>query len=132
MALLTPTNCTASIYTGSNANAPYTLGALRATVKGYLQAVVQGGRLGSANWLKWTHILLLDRSVKIQDAYASQQDPARNNALGDTVVIADSGGVNKTAYYVVFVEQIARGTPGQHQRVYLDRFQPNAWPNDAT
>jgi hypothetical protein len=47
------------------------------------------------------------------------------------VVVTDSGGVNQTAYYVVFVEQIARGTPAQHLRCYLDRFQPDAWPNDA-
>lgn len=129
---LSTTNCTISIYTGSSAAAPYTFGALRSTQKGLLIASLQAGRLGSASWLKWTHILLLDKSVPIQDAYNSQLDPARDNTRGDTVVLTDSGGSNKTAYYVVFVEQIARGTPQQHQRVYLDRFQPNTWPNDAT
>jgi hypothetical protein len=132
MGLPAPSNVTVKIYTGSSANNPYTFGALRSQVKGVLIPAVQGGRLGSASWLKWTHILLLDKSVKIQDAYNSQLDPARNNQSGDTVVVTDSGGPNQTAYYVVFVEQIARGTSAQHQRVYLDRFQPNAWPNDGT
>ena len=131
MVLLTPPNVTVSIYAGASAGSPYSFGTLRATVKGVLIPEVQSGRFGSANWLKWTHRLLVPSNTQIQDAYNSQLDPGRNNALGDTVVVTDSGGVNRTAYYVVFVEQISRGTPAQHLRCYLDRFQPNAWPNDA-
>lgn len=132
MALLTPSNCIVSIYAGSNALSPYSLGPLRATVAGYLEARTQDGRYGSALWLKWTHWLLVDAEVDIRDAYNSQLDPNRNNASGDTVVLLDSAGISQTAFYVVFVEQIARGTFAAHQRVYLDRFQPSAWPTDGT
>src|SRR6516225_6420932 len=110
MALLVPANVTVSIYAGSNAASPYSLGALRSTVKGYLRARVQDGRLGSASWLKWTHWLLLAPGVDIRDAYNSQLDPSRNNSLGDTVVLLDSGGVKQTALYVAFVEEVSRGT----------------------
>jgi hypothetical protein len=131
MALIVPTNCSVTIYQGSNASAPYTLGAVRSSTSGYLEPAVQNGRFGSASWLKWTHILLIPPEVEIHDAYNSQLDPARNNALGDTVILLDSGGVNRTAFYVVFIEVIGRGTSAAHQRVYLDRFAPSAWPDDA-
>ena len=44
--------------------------------------------------------------------------------------LQDVGG-RKTAYYVVFVEVVARGTAQQYMRVYLDRFTPNGWPTDS-
>jgi hypothetical protein len=131
MALLVPTNVNVSIYRGANPGSPYTLGSLVVSTKGYLKPVAQSGRFGSASWLKWTHILLLAPTVDVRDAYNSQLDPSRDNTRADTVVLLDSGGANKTAYYVVLVEQVSRGTPAAHLRVYLDRFQPNAWPNDA-
>jgi hypothetical protein len=133
MALVSTTNVTVSIYAGSNAASPYALGALRngGPVKGYLMPKVQDGRFGSALYLKWTHWLLLNPTVDIRDAYNSQLDPARNNALGDTVIELDASGVKKTAWYVVFVELIGPGTPSSYLRCYLDRFQPSAWPTTA-
>jgi len=131
MALLVPVNVTVSIYAGSNTSSPYSLGALRSTVKGYLKGRVQDGRFGSASWLKWTHWLLLAPGVDIRDAYNSQLDPARNNSLGDTVILLDSGGMKQTAFYVAFVEEVSRGTQAVHLRAYLDRFQPSNWPTDA-
>jgi hypothetical protein len=68
----------------------------------------------------------------VRDAYNSQLDPGRNNNNADTVILLDSTVAGReTAYYVVFVEIVARGTPQQHTRVYLDRFLPNAWPTDS-
>jgi hypothetical protein len=131
MALLLTTNVTVSIYRTANASSPYSLGSLSATVKGYLKPMVQNGRFGSASWLKWTHWLLLGPTVDIRDAYNSQLDPSRNNTIADTVILLDSGGVKKTAFYVAFVEQVSRGSPVQHLRAYLDRFQPSAWPVDS-
>jgi hypothetical protein len=131
MALLVPPNVTVSIYAGSNAATPYTLGALRSTVRAYLMPKVQDGRFGSALWLKWTHHLLLPPGTDIRDAYNSQLDPARNNAKGDTVILLDSGGVKQTAFYVAFVEVLSRGNLAQYVRTYLDRFQPQTWPTDA-
>ncbi len=132
MSLPMPPNVTVDIYRNSSAASPLPDGTpAAANVKGYLAPWVQSGRFGSANWLRWTHILYLDPSVDVRDAYNSQLDPARNNALADTVVITDSGGAKKTPYYVVFVELAFRGTSYAQLRVYLDRFQPSQWPVDS-
>ncbi|MFN4259768.1 MAG: hypothetical protein ACK4RK_10755 [Gemmataceae bacterium] len=131
MALPLQPNVTARIFRNANPADPYPPGTPAATAPGYLEPAMVAGRLGTAEWLKWTHILYLEPTVDIRDAYNSQLDPARADTLADTVELLDSGGTNKTAYYVVFVEQVQRGTPFSHLRVYLDRFAPNAWPNDA-
>jgi hypothetical protein len=131
MALLVATNVSVSIYAGSNPANPYAVGALRATVKGYLKPRVQDGRLGSALWLKWTHWLLLPPGTDVRDAYNSQLDPSRDSTKGDTVVLLDSGGVKQTAFYVAFVEVVGKGGPAAYVRAYLDRFQPQSWPTDA-
>jgi hypothetical protein len=131
MTLAVPSNVTVSIYAGSNPGSPYAVGALRSTQQGYLLPRVQDGRFGSAQWLKWTHWLLLNPGVDVRDAYNSQLDPSRNNALGDTVIELDAAGVNKTAWYVAFVELVGAGTPAAHLRCYLDRFQPSGWPTTA-
>jgi hypothetical protein len=133
MALLLPPNVTVNIYRTASPGTPYILGAAGPqNVKGYLKPAVQNGRFGSALYLKWTHILYLDPSVDVRDAYNSQLDPARNNALADTVVLLDAANApTKVAFYVSFVEQVARGTPASYLRAYLDRFQPSAWPTSA-
>ena len=132
MALLLPVNVSVDVYRTANPGAPYTLGALSASgVRGHLKPAVQNGRFGSATWLKWTHVLYLPPGTDVRDAYNTQLDPSRQNNNADTVVLTDSGGVNKTPFYVVFVEQAYRGTPLAQLRVYLDRFQPSAWPVDS-
>ena len=97
----------------------------------YLNAAVADGRFGSANWLCWTHVLFLPPGTDIRDAYNSQQDPSRTNSNGDTVIVNGVSDSNKTAYYVVFVEVIARGSADTYLRAYLDRFAPSAWPTDS-
>lgn len=133
MALPMPANVTVDIYRTANPSSPYTVGAAGpAGVKGFLKPLVGTGRHGTANWLKWTHVLYLPPSTDVRDAYNSQLDPARNNTIADTVILKDStNSARKTAFYVVFVEVALRGTPFDHLRVYLDRFQPSAWPIDA-
>jgi hypothetical protein len=127
-----PANVTVDIYRGSNPQAPLPVGTPAvAGVKGFLTPVVQTGRHGTAQYLKWTHILTLPPGTDIRDAYNTQLDPARNNNGADTVVLTDSGGVQKTPYYVVFVELAFKGTPLAQIRAYLDRFQPSAWPVDS-
>lgn len=132
-ALPMPPNVTVDIYRTANPSSPYTLGALcAADVKGFLKPVVSQGRYGSASWLNWTHVLYLPPGTDVRDAYNSQLDPARNNTIADTIIVKDSSNsAKKTAFYVVFVELKLRGTPAAHLRVYLDRFQPYAWPTDA-
>jgi hypothetical protein len=133
MALLLPVNVSVDVYRTANPGAPYTLGALSASgVRGHLKPAVQNGRFGSATWLKWTHVLYLPPGTDVRDAYNTQLDPARDNTKGDTVILKDATVLTtKTAFYVVFVEQVARGTPAAYLRVYLDRFAPNAWPTNA-
>lgn len=125
---LPPSNVTFDLFRGSNSASPYTLGALvQAGVAGTLQGVVRSGRNGAASWLKWTHLLTVALGLDIRDAYNSQLDPSRNDALADTVILYDSTSpTRKVAYYVVYVERVAN-----QLQVYLDRFQPSAWPNDA-
>lgn len=133
MSLPMPANVTVDIYRTANPSAPYTLGTPGAAgVKGYLKPLVGSGRNGTASWLKWTHLLYLPPEIDVRDAYNSQLDPARNHTLADTVILKDSTTpAKRTAFYVVFVEVALRGTHSAHLRVYLDRFQPSAWPLDA-
>lgn len=133
MSLPTPANVTVDIHRTTNPSSPYAAGspAVR-DVPGFLKPVMPSGRSGTASWLRWTHVLYLPPEIDIRDAYNSQLDPARNDTLADTVILHDSAvSGRKTAYYVVFVEVVARGSPAQHLRVYLDRFAPNAWPTDS-
>jgi hypothetical protein len=132
MALPMPANVNVTVYRTANPGAPYTFGAqVYASLPGYLVPVVHTGRFGSATWLKWTHMLMVGPGNDIRDAYNSQLDPARDNTKADTIVLQDSvNQTNPTAYYVVFVEQIGRGTASEYLRVYLDRFAPT-WPSDA-
>jgi hypothetical protein len=126
-----PSNVTVDIYQGANPSSPVPGGAPRLSgVPGYLRPDVYRGRHGSASWLRWTHILVLQSGTDVRDAYNSQLDPSRNNSAADTVVVKDSNG-NKVPYYVVFVEDAFRGTSYAQLRVYLDRFQPQQWPSDA-
>lgn len=131
--LFMPPNCCVDIYRTANPASPYPGGAPAVEcAPGFLKPAVQHGRFGSAEWLKWTHVVYLPPGTDIRDAYNSQLDPARNDAAADTVIIKDTAiSGRKTAYYVVFVELVARRTPVQHLRVFLDRFAPNGWPTDS-
>jgi hypothetical protein len=133
MSLPLPINVTVDIYRTANPSSPYPGGSPAvAGVRGYLKPAMTNGRSGNASWLRWTHILYLPPGTDVRDAYNSQLDPARNNTLADTVILTDTTVPSrKTAYYVVFVEVIARGTPQQHLRAYLDRFLPSGWPTDS-
>lgn len=131
MALPLPSNVSVDIYQGANPANPVPGGAPRvAGVPGHLRPDIYRGRHGSANWLRWTHILILPPGTDVRDAYNSQLDPARNNSAADTIVVTDSAG-KKDPYFVVFVEEAFRGTSYVQLRVYLDRFQPQQWPSDG-
>ena len=133
MSLPVAANVSVDIYRNANPSSPYPSGSPAVPgVKGYLKAAVTNGRFGSASYLKWTHILFLPPGTDVRDAYNSQLDPARNNTIADTVILSDTSiSGRKTAYYVVFVEMVARGTGQQYVRAYLDRFLPNGWPTDS-
>jgi hypothetical protein len=76
----------------------------------------------SVNQLTWTHVMLVDVSVDIRDAYTGQSAWTWQ----DTVYIPTQTG---TGFNVVFVERVQRGTPHEHKRVYLDRQLPT-WPTN--
>lgn len=126
-------NVTVDVFRTANPSSPYPSGSPAVSgVNAYLRPAAQNGRFGSASYLKWTHILYVPPGTDIRDAYNSQLDPSRNNTIADTVILQDSSvSGRKTAYYVVFVEVVARGSAQQYMRVYLDRFLPNGWPTDS-
>jgi hypothetical protein len=129
---LTP-NVSVDIFRTANPSSPYPSGQPALSgVSGYLKPIVANGRYGTAQWLHWTHELFLPPGTDIRDAYSSQLDPARNNSLADTVIVHDSTNPSiETAYYVVIVQIMDRGTSAEHVRAYLDRFLPNSWPTDS-
>ena len=133
MSLSLPINVKVDIYRTVNPSSPYPGGSPAVeAVPGHLRPAASNGRSGTADYLKWTHILFLPPGVDVRDAYNSQLDPARDNTKADTVILKDSAVAGrKTAYYVVFVEVVNRGGAEQHLRVYLDRFAPSAWPTDS-
>ena len=133
MSLPLPPNVSVDVFRTANPASPYPGGSPAvAGARGYLKPAEANGRFGSAAWLKWTHVLFLPPDTDIRDAYNSQLDPARTNSNADTVILQDTTiSGRKTAYYVVFVEVVARGGPQHHIRAYLDRFAPSAWPTDS-
>ena len=91
MSLPLPANVTVNIYRTANPSSPYPGGSPAVSgVPGYLKPAAPNGRFGSAQWLKWTHILYLPPGTDIRDAYNSQLDPARDNTVADTVILADT------------------------------------------
>jgi hypothetical protein len=70
------------------------------------------------NTLTWTHIMLVDDSTDIRDAYTGQE----TSSVQDSVYIPDHTG---TQYLVIFIEEMGMGTASAHKRVYLDRQTPN-------
>jgi hypothetical protein len=91
----------------------------------YLQPDWRGGAAGGmrqVNALTWTHVMLVDATIDIRDAYTG----AATVSPQDTVFIPDDGG---TQFNVVFVERLERGTPNEHKRVFLDRQTPS-WPTN--
>lgn len=122
-----PPNVTASIYRGWNSSSPFPAGgtAPAATVSGLLKHHMKNGIRGRAIALFWTHLLYVDESVDIRDAYATQlagEDPTQ----ADTVVIGSHPVPGECcAFLVVLVQHLPEQ---QTKRVYLDRVLPIQGP----
>ena len=65
---------------------------------------------------RWTHLLYVTAAVDVRDTWP--------NTPANQVYIPDK---NNTAFEVVFVELVNRGTPAAYKRVYLNRQAPT-WP----
>ena len=65
---------------------------------------------------RWTHLLTVDAGVDVRDTWP--------NAPVNRVFVPDR---NNTAFEVVFVELVNRGTPASYKRVFLNRQAPT-WP----
>ncbi len=122
MSLPISTNTTCDIYrTGvSPPSSPATAG-----VPCVLQPDWRGGNEAGdreVNTLAWTHVMLVDVSVDIRDAYTGHM----TSTLQDTIYVPDQSG---TAFNVMFIERVQRGTPQEHLRVFLDRQTPS-WPTN--
>ena len=122
MALPIPANTTCAIYragTGPPA-APVVK-----NVPCFLQCDWRGGQEAGEHVvaaLVWTHVMLLDVSVDIRDAYSGQCTVTAQ----DTIYIPDE---TATGFLVVFIERLQRGTAHEHKRVFLDRKTPT-WPSN--
>ncbi|GIW79438.1 MAG: hypothetical protein KatS3mg105_1245 [Gemmatales bacterium] len=117
-------NVTCDIYRGFAASAPYPLEGTPAAVAGVralLKHHLQNGRFGFASGsLKWTHVLVLDKTIDIRSAYQAWPANPIANANADTVLIRDYPLPGQcTAFVVVMVE-----IEGDQRRAYLDRLQP--------
>jgi hypothetical protein len=115
-------NATCDIYRAgaSPPAAPATAGAAC-----FLQADWRGGNEAGdreVNTLAWTHVMLVDVSVDIRDAYTGHM----TSTAQDTIYVPDQSG---TAFKVMFIERVQRGTPQEHKRVFLDRQTPS-WPTN--
>lgn len=127
MSLLLPVNAVVDVYRGFNVTNPYPgSGATLAVrgARGHLKHHVRHGRFGSAADLKWTTVLYLPPGSDVRSAYNSQLN-AWTPANADTVVLADypiAGWC--TAFLVVLVQRLNRGTLAECQRVCLDRLKP--------
>jgi hypothetical protein len=122
MALPIPANSTCDIYrTGNRPPAAPDV----AAVPCYLSCDWRGGQeAGDRNnaTLTWTHVMLVDVSVDIRDAYTGQSIFSQQ----DTVFVPDQSG---TPFVVIFIERLQRGTAHEHKRVFLDRRTPT-WPTN--
>jgi hypothetical protein len=92
-------------------------------VNGYLRHHLKAGRFGyQAKNLYWTHLLEIPLGTDIRSAYSSQNNPSFNISNADTVIIHDYLVAGKTtAFAVVMVQRVGRGTPQDKLRAYLDR-----------
>jgi hypothetical protein len=120
------------IWRGVNISNPVPTGdpAVR-DVPGVFSPAVESGKGHYAGVLRYTHWLLVPKETDIRDAYNSNQNPV-TVANADTVVVYDSEDkTKKTPFMVVFVELQNRDSVHAYLRVYLDRFQPSAWPTDG-
>ena len=91
----------------------------------FLRADWRGGNRDGprqVNTLAWTHFMLVDVSVDIRDAYTGHM----TSTAQDTIYVPDQTG---TAFNVIFVERLLRGTPQEHLYVFLDRQTPG-WPSN--
>lgn len=120
MALPILANTTCDIYrTGNSPPAAADVAAVLCHLKvDFERRQEVGENLDSLN--KFTHILLVDISVDIRDAWNS----FTSHGNPDIVYIPDKDG---TPYRVTFVERHHRGQSSDHKRVYLNRLVPPEW-----
>ncbi|MBL8792903.1 MAG: hypothetical protein JNM56_03290 [Planctomycetia bacterium] len=127
MSLLLPVNAVVDVYRGFNAANPYPGGGSTPAVegaRGHLKQHVRHGRFGSAAGLKWTTVLYLPPATDVRSAYDAQLN-AWTPANADTIVLPDYPREGWcTAFLVVLVQRMHRGTAAECLRVCLDRLQP--------
>jgi hypothetical protein len=114
MALPQTPNNTCDIYrTGNAPPATPDVAAVPCYFKALFQVGLETGE-GDATSKKFDHVLVVDCSTDIRDAY----DAGAIGATADTVYIPDKNGVG---YTVIYVEIMHWGMAGQHKGVYVSR-----------
>jgi hypothetical protein len=132
MSLPGPSNVAVDVYRGYNPADPYSppnQPAALTGVPGVLKNHMRNGRFGYvlggnvAIW--WTNVLLVAPGTDVRSAYNSELN-SFSEANGDTVMVPDYPIAGTcTAFVVVMVQRVSRGTAGDYLRCYLDRAQPN-------
>jgi hypothetical protein len=90
------------------------------------EAAVQSGGASATAW-RWTHTGLVGPTVDVRDGYAPAaqgQDGTPSNP--DTLFVPDKSG---TAFWVMFVARLGRGTPADCKQLLLQR-KAVSWPSD--
>jgi hypothetical protein len=109
----TPDN-TCDIYrTGNAPPANPDVAAVACFFKAIFSLGLENGE-GDATSKKFDHVLIVDCSTDIRDAY----NAGTIGATADTVYIPDKNGVG---YTVIYVELQSWGMPGQHKKIYVSR-----------
>src|SRR4051794_20770110 len=136
MSIPYPPNCTADVYRGFNPSNPYApphRPAALTGISGHLRRDAEAGRFGyfagaaqnAAAPLHWTNLLLVPVGTDLRSAYNAELN-AFGEANGDTVMVPDYPTPGTcTAFVVVLVQRVGRGSPGDHLRVHLDRARPS-------
>jgi hypothetical protein len=126
------TNVILDVYRGFDAGQPYppdgTVPALT-NVTGFLRHHVKAGKFGYPPWhLYWTHVLTVPPGTDIRSAYNSELN-ALDSSKADTILLSDYPVAGRcTAFMVVLVQEINRGSPGAVLRIFLDRCKPRLSP----
>jgi hypothetical protein len=127
MALIKPANTTVSVYRGVPVfTNPPAVDNVPCWFQGNYWAGLKHGDDSDPVAFKYTHVILVDLSVDVRDAYVF----GIVTGTPDTVIIpGNNPGPSSTKYVVKFVERINRGLSGDCKRVYLERVNVN-WPQN--
>jgi hypothetical protein len=85
--------------------------------------------ISSTSVNRWTHVGYVGASVDIRDAYAPPAIGEDGIGTGNDTIYVPSFP-NGTAFSVIAVLRVGKGSSGDHKRVYLQRNAIASWPTN--